>query len=254
MKVTGLVLTVGEPTMKAAIESLRLQTVPCDEIVVVRGITPFHRAMNEGISRIRTEFFVQCDADMVLDPDCVEMMLRFQHDEDAVWIGYLSDELLGTVQAVKMFRTSCVREQPFSDHISSDTQLINRLVDRGWKYRFVRRDRPRFGHAPEVLGAHRPSYTPLYTFEKFRLEGARVAYRGVFDEFDACLTKLAQGDHPMARIALIGFCYGLLSRRIDDGLRPCTRSPEFELLEKLLSSRDEKGLPFAITKEHLGDM
>jgi len=249
MEVTALVLTVGEKTTEEAIRRLREQTVPCSEIVVVRNVTPFHKAINQGISQVKTPFFLQCDADMLLDPDCIETMQKFIRDDVAVLIGYLSDELLGTVQAVKMFRTECFEKVKFSDSISPDTDCINHLNKMGWKFVFVSRGEERYGHAPDVLGTHKPEYTPLYTFEKFKLEGSRIRYRGVFQEFTSCLEKLKNSQHPMALIALIGLCHGLFREARKDMLRPHSSSKDFELLEKFMTSMNTENVAFAITKD-----
>lgn len=248
MEVTALVLTVGEKTTEEAIRRLREQTVPCGEIIVVRNVTPFHNAINRGISQVKTPFFIQCDADMLLDPDCIETMQRFIKDDVAVLIGYLSDELLGTVQAVKMFRTECFEKAKFSDSVSPDTDCINLLNSMGWKFVFVSRGEERYGHAPDVLGAHKPEYTPLYTFEKFKLEGSRIRYRGVFQEFISCLEKLRNSKHPMAAIALIGLCHGLFIEERKDGLCPYSPSKDFKLLQEFMTSMNRENLAFAITK------
>ena len=62
--VTAVVLTVGEPTTAEAIESLRRQTVPPRDIVVVRDVKPFHQALNADAAQVKTPFFLQVDADM----------------------------------------------------------------------------------------------------------------------------------------------------------------------------------------------
>ena len=250
MEVTALVLTVGEKTTDEAIRRLGEQTVPCRETIVVRNVTPFHKAINRGISQIRTPFFIQCDADMLLDPDCIETMQKFIRDDIAVLIGYLSDKLLGTIQAVKMFRTECLKQIRFSNTISPDTNCITRLHKMGWNFVFVSRGEGRYGHAPDVLGTHKPEYTPLYTFEKFKLEGSRIRHRGVFQEFTSCLEKLRSSKHPMATTALIGLCHGLFMEERKDGLRPYLRSGDFKLLEKFMASKNLENLAFAITKDH----
>jgi len=240
---------MGEKTTEEAVKRLREQTVPCREIVVVQNVTPLHKAMNRGISQVKTPFFIQCDADMLLDPDCIETMQKFIKDDVAVLIGYLSDELLGTIQAVKMFRTECLRKVKFSNTISPDTDCINRLCKMGWKFVFVSRGEERYGHAPDVLGTHEPEYTPFYTFEKFKLEGSRIRYRGVFQEFTSCLEKLKNSKHPMALIALIGLCHGLFMEKRKGGLCPYSPSKDFELLQKFMTSMNTENVAFAITKD-----
>jgi hypothetical protein len=190
MDLTGLVLSIGEKTTQRSMHSLERQTAPLKEIVMVENVFPFHEAMNQGVSRIRTPFFIQCDADMVLDPDCSETMQNFIKEDVAVTIEYLSDDLLGKIQAVKMFRTECLKKAGFLDTISLDTDCINRLCEMGWNYVLVKRNNRKYGSFPDILGSHKPEYTPIYIFEKLKLEGSRKRFRGVFQEFVSCLTKL----------------------------------------------------------------
>ena len=60
--VTALVLTRGELTIREAVNSLYHQTMPLRDIVMVRDVVPFHKAINAGAARVKTPFFVQVDA------------------------------------------------------------------------------------------------------------------------------------------------------------------------------------------------
>lgn len=238
MDVTALVLTIGEDTTERAIEALRRQTVPVKEIVVVKDISPFYRAMNEGVSRISTPFFLQCDADMIPDPDCIETMIKHVSEEIGITIGYLEDALLGKIQAIKMFRTECVREIQFADHVSPDTNYLGKMSARGWKHVFVSRGKDAGnGHAHDVMGMHDPDYNPLYTYSKFKLEGARMRERAVFNEFVGSIKVLGASEHPMAPIALAGICRGITSDLSGDGLAKYTPTMDFKLLESYFSSQ-----------------
>jgi cellulose synthase/poly-beta-1,6-N-acetylglucosamine synthase-like glycosyltransferase len=237
MGVTGLVFSIGEKTTSRAMAGLRNQTVACKDIVVVNDVSPFYKAMNTGIAKIKTPFFVQCDADMILDPDCIETMLKFIRKDVGVVIAFLKDPLLGKIQAVKMFRTACFKAAGFSNHVSPDTDFISRLKKRGWRYVFAGRRQRRFHHAADVLGEHRPEYTPQYTFEKFRLMGARMRNRGVFQELMDSLQRLNKSPHPMAPVAMIGLCRGIFSGIEKDGLKKYKVSRDFKILEAYMNSR-----------------
>jgi len=237
--VTGLVLSIGEPTTARAIESLRAQTFPCEDIVLIENVSPFHAAMNAGITRISSPLFIQCDADMIVDPDCVETLLSHFHDDVGVAIGYLEDAILGQVQAIKMFRTECFKALKFFNHISPDTNIIYQIVRNGWNFVFAERSETRFGHPRHVLGKHDPDYTPLYTFNKFKLVGARMRERGVFAEFLDAHKKLAQNTHPMAMTAIIGLCHGIFLQNEKDGLHPFKMDRDFKLLDRYMNSTNQ---------------
>jgi glycosyltransferase involved in cell wall biosynthesis len=237
MDVTGLVLSLGENNTKRAIESLKKQSIQCRDIVIVRDVTPFHKAMNKGIAKVQTPFFIQCDADMVLDPDCIATMLKFVKKDIAVVIAYLSDDILGRVQAVKLFRTECIKQIKYADHVSPDTDYISRMSKLGWNYIFAQRGRRRYAHPREILGAHKPDYTALYTFEKFKLEGSRMRDRGVFQEFVNGMKILNTSPHPMAPIALVGLCQGIFSKSNRDGLKQYRADKDFKILKSYMKSK-----------------
>jgi len=247
MDVTGLVLSIGERTTPRAVRSLKNQTVPCREIVIVENVSPFYKAMNRGIRRVKTPFFLQCDADMVPDPDCIEVLLGCMDDDVGVVLGYLLDDLLGKIQAIKLFRTEGVRQVQFPNNISPDTECINQMAEQGWRFRFAKRSKAKYGHPPDILGAHQPDYSRLYTFNKFSRLGSRMRYRGVFREFASTMQKLRASAHPMAPIALIALSHGLFMERRTDHLRPGGASKDYHILEQYMRSHNQRNAQFAAT-------
>ena len=208
--ISAVVLTIGESTFDECIDRLQNQTLPIDDIIIVKDNFVLHEAYNQGIKQVKTEFFLQCDADMLIDPDCVEVLYSAIEKDTGVSIGYLDDDILGTVQAIKLFRTSCLQEQPFEDGVTTDTNAISRIRNQGLKIAFARRNEKRFGHDIDVLARHCPNYlNHTYTFGRFMRLGAQVRSRYCFDEYRACLKNLKQSKHPMADVALTAFCHGL---------------------------------------------
>ena len=59
--ITAVVLSTGEAYTDRAIASVQRQTLPVADTVVVRGVSPFHRALNRGAAQVRTPFFAQVD-------------------------------------------------------------------------------------------------------------------------------------------------------------------------------------------------
>jgi asparagine synthase (glutamine-hydrolysing) len=123
--VSAVVLTTGEPTTQGAIDSLRRQTAPLSDIIVVRDVAPFHKAMNAGVEQVKTTFFVQVDADMVLDDHCVAA-LREEMRDIGIIVGHLRDPLIGRVVGIKLFRTAVFQATMFQDSISPDTDFVHR--------------------------------------------------------------------------------------------------------------------------------
>jgi len=247
MDVTGLVLTIGEKTTQRAIKSLKKQTLPLKKIVVIKNTSPFHRSMNKGIAQVKTPFFLQCDADMIPDPDCVATMLKFMRPDIGIVKGMLFDPLMSKIQAIKMFRTECFKNTKFPNNISPDTECLLRLKKLGWGHIFAKRKRRRHQHDPDVLGCHQPEYTPAYTFKKFKLLGSRMRYRDYYGEFDATMKKLRNSPHPMSLIAMVALSHGLFFDKRKDGLKPAKIMKDYNILMKYMNSRNQKNAVFAVT-------
>ena len=72
--VSVVLLTTGEETTLRAVESLKKQTLKPVETIIIENVTPFHNAINAGIRRVKTDYFVQLDSDFVLDENCIEIL------------------------------------------------------------------------------------------------------------------------------------------------------------------------------------
>lgn len=233
--VTAVLLSLGEPSVARALASIARQSLPFDDIVRVDAVTPFHRAINEGAARVRTEFFVQVDADMILDDDCAERLAACTGPEVGAVIGMLRDPLYGRVEAIKLFRTAELTCLGFDDSISPDTDYLGRM-ERAGRYMVyaLRHDR-----APEhwhTFGEHRPEYEPLYTFERNKRDGRRIRHRGEADSVRYHLDLLHRSPHPSALVAEVGLAHGLFfdwEGDRQDGA--CDGGTDFRLLTELLA-------------------
>lgn len=248
-QVSALVMTVREPTLQASLDSLRAQTHPISDEVVVKSVCPVYKAFNQGLKQIKTQFFIQCDADMILDPDCVEILLRHMGERTCMVLGYLEDSILGTVQAVKLFRTEACKAKSCKDSIASDTDQISDMIRAGWKIQFAKRNQKKFGHAKDVFGKHTPNYEDDgYTFERFRVLGKIVRYRQTYEEFVSCLEQLKRSTHPKANLALVGFCKGIFHEDISDCHIPIKESEDLVNFNQFRKYTGSKNLIFAVCK------
>src|SRR6267143_324962 len=208
-EVTAVVLSIGEPTTARAIESVKRQTVALKEIVLIEGIAPFHRALNEGVGRVTTPLFVQVDADMILDPDCVESLAACLADNVAVVVGQLRDPLYGRVEGIKLFRTESVRRYPFRDSISPDTDFVREIGQQGWAVIYALRYPEGERAQWHTLGEHDPGYAPRYTYTKHVVKGRRLRYREDGTAVRDHLQVLHASTHPASLIAEIALAHGL---------------------------------------------
>jgi hypothetical protein len=235
--ITAVVLTIGEETTPRALASVRAQSYEPAETILVDGVMPFHKALNRGASRVRTEFFIQVDADMVLDRHCMEDLRGFMTPGVGVVQGPLADPLLGAVSGVRVFRTICFREVAVRDTIAPDTDFFKDIAARGWERKVVLGARPN-GRAAglwHTFGRHDPSYTPLYTYWKFLLTGARCRYRGTLAGVQWRLRQFDRCPLPVALIGQVALAHGVFLDARHDLLMPYGESADLARLERLLA-------------------
>ncbi len=243
--VTAVVLTHGEPYVDRALASIRSQTVaPADVLVVsYSDASTFHDAINLAARRVRTEFFVQVDADMILDAYCFEVLRSQAEDHIGIVAGLLRDPLQGRIVGIKLFRTACFRRRQYRDGLICDAVFERGIRADGWS----RVNVLDFGRTAvsewHTVGQHRPDYEPFYTFSKFRVLGAR---RRIECNLYAALTLLQHlrtTEHPSALPAQIGFAHGTLA--VDRSLRVRKYEPdvETEFLRRFLEQPATSCLP-----------
>lgn len=237
--VSAVVLTIGEASTARALDSIRRQTLPVAETVVVAGVAPFYRAMNTAVARVRTEFFIQVDADMILDPTCVADLRSLMAEGVGIVVGQVRDPLRGRIPAIKLYRRRCFDRVGFRDSICQDTDLAADVQHQGWRRIYALRRRGEQPAEWHTFAAHEPDYTPLYTFYKFVTEGARSRQRPGERRFLALFRQLRASAHPAAPIATIGIALGLFLHEEHDRLKPCVRTPELDRLEDFLGASGE---------------
>ncbi|MBI3801863.1 MAG: glycosyltransferase family 2 protein [Deltaproteobacteria bacterium] len=247
--VTALVLSIGEDYTERAIASVRRQTLPVAEIIVVQGISPFYRALNSGAARVRTEFFIQVDADMILDDTCVETFRNCVSDEVGIVVGHLQDPLLGRIVGIKLFRTQCFDRVQLRESTSPETNFVLDLRQEGWAIVSALKCQEDSSAGPYVFGEHRPAYTPYYTFCKYMREGAKARYRKAGGGFRSVFRQLQTSGHDVAMIAIIAAAHGIFVQDDRDLSGPFEQSAGFAFLERFLSNPQKDEAPPVVASD-----
>ena len=234
--VTALVLTVGESFTDRAVASVRRQTLPAAEIIVVRDVAPFYRALNNGAARVRTDFFIQVDADMILDDNCIEDLRNCMSEGVGIVVGHLHDPLLGQIVGVKLFRTQCFKGVELRESTSPETNFVADILRQGWTTVYAVKETEDSPTPVRVFGQHRPDYTPYYTFCKYMREGAKARYRKAGPGFRSVFRQLHNSGHEAATIAIIAAAHGIFLTAEGDLYGPFEQSEGFEWLEQFLQN------------------
>jgi hypothetical protein len=234
--VSVVLLSNGEATTGRALASLERQTLAPAEILRVDGVSPFHRALNLGAARVSTPFFVQLDADMVLDPECLELLRGSVAPDVGIALGALRDPLMGNIAGVKLFRRACFDEFELEDSITQDVDFSYALRDRGWLTRYLIR------HTPDhviTFGDHRPDYTPEYTFGTYHQLGARYRHRRDVAGVQWRMGVLRRSDHEMAPVARLALGHGLFCAEERDAPKRPPTAEQLAAARGLLEGADD---------------
>ena len=240
--VTAVVLSIGEDYTARAIASVRRQTQPVADTLVVRGVSPFYRAINEGAARVMTPFFIQVDADMVLEESCVADLRRCMSERVGIVIGHLRDPLRGRILGVKLFRTRCFERIQFRDCVCQDLDFGDAILRvEGWRKVYALKRCGEVRGAWHSFGEHRPDYSPHYTFCKFRVEGARARTRKTDGKWRSLLQQLGSCGHEQTVTAVVGTARGLFLDAQQDLLVPYEPNEDADFLEGFLKEPERTG-------------
>jgi len=239
--VTALVLSVGEDYTERAIASVQRQTLPVAEVIVVQGISPFYRALNSGAARVRTEFFIQVDADMILDDTCVEDLRRSMAERVGLVVGHLQDPLQGRILGIKLFRTQCFERVQLRESLSPETDFVEDIQQEGWTRIYALKKIGGSSSDWHVFGEHRPDYNRYYTFCKYMREGAKGRYRKTGGGLRGKFQRLHASSHRSALFAIVAAAHGIFVKENRDLYGPFEHSEGFEFLEQFLN--DAKASP-----------
>ncbi len=238
--ITAVLLTIGEDTTSRAIASVEKQTLQPAKIIVIKNVSPFHRALNLGAFKVKTAFFVQVDSDMILDENCLEELRKCMTEKVGIAIGQLRDPFLGVTSGIKMFSKECFEKIRFRNSISPDTDFYNDVQEHGWKIRYALNlgNRTESNKLWSTFGEHRPTYTPLYTYSKYHVLGRRYRYRKDLEGFKWCFLGLQNGGDSVPIFAKIAMAHGIFLEDEIDLLMPSlyTSTEDFSFLEKFLRS------------------
>jgi hypothetical protein len=234
--VTAVVLSIGEPFVGRALASLEHQTEPPAAVVRIDGVTPFHRAFNAGMAKVRTDHFVHVDADMVLDPTALADLRACMAPGIGVVVGGLRDPLRGSIVGVKLYRTESTAGVSCPDSITPAVDFVTAIRDHGWLTAHAITARPGPRALWHTFGEHQPDYSPPYTFAKFRILGARYRHWRTGASLRRMFGILRESRHPGARFAQAGTATGLYWAESRDALRPTAPSDAFALFERLLTA------------------
>ena len=246
-KVSAVLLTLGEATTSSALEALHQQTYPLADIIEVRNKSPFSSAFNYGLDLVKTPFFIQCDADMILDPNCLAELIQGMKENVAMVYGYLRDPLVGHICGIKLYRTEACKNFLHNNHFNCELMFVDELAKQGWQV--INIDPT----ADTALGAHREDISDsTYLFERFRILGIKIQHRKDWWDLAHRLIMLSISGKMEAATATDGLICGFfIENQTEDQLVIEKKSPYYNLWKSIAIKRKRvsiKTLPTYLKK------
>lgn len=159
---TIFIITCGEDVFNECMAAIRQQTLNCKidiPVEVIKDVYPMSEAFNEMHRRCKTPYFVQVDADIILNDDALAILYQgikksffFQY----VVYGQLFEEGFGAGGAVRCWKKSFFRLFKFRDCRTVDRDLFKRA-----RYFGLRRK-----NLNKAIGIHRPRHSVFSEYLK----------------------------------------------------------------------------------------
>lgn len=164
---TVFVATIGDQEhFCKCIEHLRSQSV-VRPLEIVDHVGPLSAALQQMIDRCNTPFYVQVDEDMALFPESIKMLeclIKQAPPGVAMVCAYLWDcETQQAIQGVKIYRHAVLKQFPYRDTLSTETEQIARMKAAGFTIKILPS-----GDRSTCFGEHGSRYTPKTVFDRWQ--------------------------------------------------------------------------------------
>ncbi len=159
---TIFILTVDDPAYPACRAAVDAQQGGPFHVEVIRNVAPFSAAAQRMITDCGTEFFIQVDEDMILNPDAaarmVGMMRRAPAEVGMICFHLYDEDRACPIQGIKIYRTAAMKPFAFQNVKASEMNLLEQMGERGVRWVLH----------PDVLGRHGTLYTPETIYRRYK--------------------------------------------------------------------------------------
>ncbi len=219
--ITVFVIETGEPSLENCIQRLREQTKGNLVIKKISNMFPMWRAFQCMLDECETDWFVQVDADMLLEPFAIETLYKritSQMSNTAISVGWLWDnDVERQILGVKIYNHNICVNFPYTDSLSCEMTQVESMKKHGFVVDVM--DMP--AEQSECLGIHFPSQNPEMAFRRWERNMVKMRKLKWMDWLKIYPQRLFQKmlDNPfddIVRAKLFGIASGLSLNDISD--------------------------------------
>ena len=200
-----MIMYCGEPTIDCCITSIEDQTLLPSRITVIEDVTPLSESINERHRSMMKPFSVKVDADCVLYKDCFAILYRAmmkRGDKCYATSVQTLDPFVGQEGGIHLERSALLKDLVVPDLIGCDRWIRQVMEQRG--YEFYEMD--------HLMAEHWSDWSWQHVFEKsMRMGQKHLYYKNKRHEWVRGFAKRWLKGNPTAFIAILGYCYGLLT-------------------------------------------
>jgi hypothetical protein len=217
-----IIMYCGEPTYDYCLQSVKTQTIQPKRIIRIDNVSPISESINARHEAMELPFSVKVDSDMILYPECFEILykaLKNWPDEKTKKLsrelniplrkryaatGMLKDPFIGIMGAVHMEKTELVRSIIVEDVIGCDRFVREKMKKRGYHIHEIE----------SVMGEHWCDWSDEAIFKRHVRVGQKHFYyrdRHHNDWIRNIGRSWIEKKEDSAFLALLGYCYGLLN-------------------------------------------
>lgn len=190
VSLTALVFTVEpNPLLSRCIDNISHQTIKATRVEIIRDVMPAYKAKQQGLDLVRTDYFVVVDGDMILAPNCFEVLLNtLRADEKLADVAFsLNDPVAGKILGIHMYRTKPMRVAGFDGGDKKDEHryAASMLQKIGYKVLYDNQ---------KTVGMHHPVYMPVEAYWKYKERGEKCCLyeREGYASFSRTLDSLCE--------------------------------------------------------------
>lgn len=162
VETTIFILTVDDPAFSACKAAVDAQQGGPFHVEIIRKVAPFSEAAQRMIAECRTEFFIQVDEDMILNPDAAtrmtDLIRRAPADVGMVCVHLYDEDRACRTQGIKIYRTAAMKPVAFQNVTASEMDLLDQMSQRGIRWVLH----------PDVLGRQGTLYTPDTIYRRYK--------------------------------------------------------------------------------------
>jgi glycosyltransferase involved in cell wall biosynthesis len=148
-------------------EALQKQTVTF-KLEVIENVTPLAVALQEMIIRCITPYYIQCDEDMVLNPDAINIMFNTIQNNAEYFcrVFPLTEKSINqSVYGIKIFNHDVMARYSYNlNTLSASVELFREMEKDGLKYK----------NESTVVGLHSPLWTPETIYNRYYILSKKI--------------------------------------------------------------------------------